>query len=347
MTNCTSCTLNNFLRDDNSCKNFCLMGWFPDLFARKCIACPKECFLCSSLTSCLACKTGFYMRDDSLCYSSCPERQFPNSDTVKCELCPYDCLTCDKVKKCLSCNLVNDHRIFNISRSRCFPADGYFDSGATVSNRCPSECATCTAANLCLTCSQGYYLRADMFCYSQCLPRFYPDLPTLTCEGCPYDCLTCLANGSCLTCDSSSDHRVIDNATSRCIALSGYYDGNATVSLNCPSVCSVCSSQYRCSACNPGSFLRTDYFCHSNCTDRLYPDPLTLICKACPYDCLTCDHLGVCFSCDSSSDHRILNGVTGRCEPEDGYYDNLTSVSLRCPAVCSICQSLSICSFCA
>lgn len=205
---------------------------------------------------------------------------------------------------------------------------------------------TCTGARVCQNCSLGYFLREDLFCYPTCPDRFYADDSSRTCKPCPYDCLNCIPDGKCLTCDQANDHRVRNDSTGRCIALSGFYDGNQTVCLLCPSVCTVCSSATVCSACAGGYYLRGDGYCHSNCTDRFYPEPSTLQCTACPYDCLTCDRFSVCLSCDAAVDRRVLNS-SGRCIPLDGYYDNLTSISVKCPPVCSTCSSATICSSCA
>jgi hypothetical protein len=166
------------------------------------------------------------------------------------------------------------------------------------------------------------------------------------CTNCPYDCLTCNSLGFCLTCDLGTDHRAFNNATYRCMPISGYYDIGVAASINCALECATCSAVRLCLTCNAGYFMREDKYCYSDCLSRFYPDNSSLVCRACPYDCLTCDFTGLCLSCDSTTDHRGLNYTTYRCLALAGYYDNNATVCPQCPSACSICSSASNCAAC-
>ena len=86
--------------------------------------------------------------------------------------------------------------------------------------------------------------------------------------------------------------------------------------------------------------------CYLSCLSRFYGDPLSLICKSCAYDCLTCNSLGHCLTCDVVNDHRVLNESTYRCIPIVGYFDNGTTVSIQCPLGCLSCQDSLKCNGC-
>ena len=96
----------------------------------------------------------------------------------------------------------------------------------------------------------------------------------------------------------------------------------------CLNECSVCTSGSDCSQC----FVR--YFIGSGPS-----------CQPCPFNCYTCDSNGSCLSCNSSTDHRFLNGT--RCEPEVGYFssNNLT-VAQQCDPGCTRCLTASVCTAC-
>jgi proprotein convertase subtilisin/kexin type 5 len=163
------------------------------------------------------------MRPERLCYLDCLSRYYPDSNTKSCILCPYDCLTCQSNGTCLSCDTANDHRSLNIANGRCIPLQGYFDTHISACGLCPAGCSACSNLTFCSNCQDNYFLRGDNICYQSCLNRFFPDPTLKTCRACPFDCQTCLPSGNCLTCDAYGDHRALDNGTSRCLPLSGFF----------------------------------------------------------------------------------------------------------------------------
>ena len=68
-----------------------------------------------------------------------------------------------------------------------------------------------------------YLLEATSTCYDVCPARHYADDLSLTCQTCLYDCYTCSDKTSCLSCNDTTDFRIMDNGTSRCDPLPGYY----------------------------------------------------------------------------------------------------------------------------
>lgn len=158
-----------------------------------------------------------------MCYPSCLDRFYGDLSTLTCKTCPYDCLTCNSSGHCLSCDGVADHRALDNQTLRCVAIVGYYDSGVTVAASCLQGCARCQNGQLCQSCQSGFYLQADSLCYTSCLPRFFPNATSLTCDSCPYDCYTCSQGGSCLSCNATTDFRQLNSTTSRCIPEVGYY----------------------------------------------------------------------------------------------------------------------------
>ena len=150
------------------------------------------------------------------------------------------------------------------------------------------NCHSCSSAQVCLSC-HGNLTLTNGSCL--CQPHFFYNSFIPACEPCPFDCLTCSSNATCLSCNTS-DFRVLSN--SRCVPEPGYYETNVSMAGQCLNECSVCTSGSDCSQC----FVR--YFIGSGPS-----------CQPCPYDCYTCDSNGSCISCNSSTDHRFLNGT--RC----------------------------------
>ena len=139
-----------------------------------------------------------------------------------------------------------------------------------------------------------------------CPFRFWLNTTSVQCEACPYDCYTCTSSGNCLSCNSTHDFRQLDQNTSRCVPIPGYFESNVTVSGQCSLGCMTCTSPTQCSVCLP----------------RYLFNASTLSCDSCPYDCYTCDVTGNCLSCNSSIDHRVLSvdNTSTRCVPAMGYF---------------------------
>ena len=71
-----------------------------------------------------------------------------------------------------------------------------------------------------------------------------------------------------------------------------------------------------------------------------------LECSPCPYDCASCFDLQRCSTCNSS-DYRVLNKTTWKCQPFPGYFDNNgADTCLQCMVGCLNCTSLTSCTKC-
>ena len=83
----------------------------------------------------------------------------------------------------------------------------------------------------------------------------------------------------------------------------------------------------------------SELLCYDVCNDRWYGDPVTMTCKPCLYDCLSCTNASACSACSNSSDFREL--ASSRCQPTPGYYDDGTNSSAAkpCTSPCATCQS--------
>ena len=137
-----------------------------------------------------------------------------------------------------------------------------------------------------MRCFPSNYKRADNLCYSDCLPRDFPNTNTLTCDACPYDCYTCNINKNyCLSCNGTHDFREMNQSTSRCQPLVGYFENMTTICPQCPSTCFSCTSQTVCTSCQIGHFMRADKMCYSGCLPRYFGNTQTLVCDICidPY----------------------------------------------------------------
>ncbi len=65
-------------------------------------------------------------------------------------------------------------------------------------------------------------------------------------------------------------------------------------------------------------------------------------CKACSYDCLTCDSLPACKTCNASI-FRIIDTKTQRCGPMVGYWENLADkIVYSCDSSCLTCEMNAI-----
>jgi len=242
-----------------------------------------------------------------------------------CKRCYYDCYTCVDYGKCLTCSSAVDFRVLDTSSNRCACQSGYYEVYAQICAQCPYSCATCTAPDICQTCKSGYNLSGTM-CLSVCNVRQF----SASCLSCLYDCYTCYDSYSCLTCNSLTDFRVYNFTSKRCVPIDGYFDNSTTVSVLCPTNCSLCQSLTVCLQCSNG-YLGPNQLC-GDCPLRYYANSQTKTCVKCPYDCYTCDGNNSCLSC-SSSDNRALSN--SRCVPVLGYYsDGVNSLCIQCPLTC-------------
>jgi len=278
---------------------------------------------------------------DNFCYSPCPARSYFISSVNICKPCFYDCQTCQDSNSCLSCNSTVDFRALDATSNRCRCLDGFYDNLTQSCLKCYYNCTACVAINMCSGCIPGFTL-SGVLCLSQCNPRFYMANQTSGCLTCPYDCYTCDNNSNCLTCNNTSDFRVLNAITSRCVPMSGYFDQKVAVAAKCPLNCSSCQSNSSCLACSTG-YLGPNQLC-GDCPSRYLSNNLTKTCVICPYDCFICDTNKNCLSCNSA-DQRVLSST--RCLPIQGYYDDgMNSLAPKCQSGCFSCVSAMNCTVC-
>jgi cysteine-rich repeat protein len=100
-----------------------------------------------------------------------------------------------------------------------------------------------------------------------------------------------------------------------------------------------------CDPTTPYYMLATD-ICYDICPARYYGDS-QFLCQPCPlssYDCYQCNSSGLCTTCSNSTDFRVMNSSTNRCNPMPGYYDEGTnnSTAKPCNSNCKTCITTSI-----
>jgi hypothetical protein len=102
-----------------------------------------------------------------------------------------------------------------------------------------------------------------------------------------------------------------------------------------------------CADTTPFLMLATN-LCYDICPMRYCSHTISFQCKVCPtYDCYYCGNNGKCSQCNATLDFRVMNNVTNRCIPLDGYYDNGVSQAVPCVAAnCLTCTSANVCVSC-
>jgi hypothetical protein len=130
-------------------------------------------------------------------------------------------------------------------------------------------------------------------CYDLCPVRYSTDTYYYECNACPtYDCYSCGTNGLCTQCSAAVDFRVMNAVTTRCDAMSGYYDNGVSQAVACnTSACLTCSSATFCLSCNMGTYLSG-----SN------------TCVACSQYCLNCTNALSCVQCNTGYSYSASNG---------------------------------------
>lgn len=203
---------------------------------------------------------------------------------------------------------------------------------------CPSNCLRCSSVTVC----------------TQCLSSF--ELVSGQCKACPVNCQSC-SNGVCVTCITGYYLDYQTNCqtcpiigTSVCTisslqsCLANYWlDNNAANCIACDPNCFQCSSTTKCSICNQGYFLLSNYTCSqcqsqcSSCTDA---NSCTLCANQTLYYNST---LGYCLSGSSSNCYISLNGTRcSQCMP--GYYLNSSFLCIEVSSsqLISGCQVYSV-----
>ncbi|KAL4468968.1 hypothetical protein ABPG73_019736 [Tetrahymena malaccensis] len=176
---------------------------------------------------------------------------------------------------------------------------------------------------------------------------------------CNPGCAQCSPSGppyQCLACDTANNFSL--NPSGQCVCAANYYlDTLKSQCINCPIQCNGCqisNGQLECLACS-GSIIPSNNrqnFSQSklcSCQDRYYDDG-TLTCKPCDITCLNCinNQRNTCKSCDSSSDHRILNVANQTCDCQVNYHENspITQQCFQCSANQYFDTSSSTCKIC-
>ena len=240
--------------------------------------------MCLNMQVCSACIHSYYLSLTSTCESLCQPRYHQDTQTYVCTQCPYDCYNCDELGRCTSCDSATDNRVFDNSTYRCVAMPGYYDNRSQICPQCPSSCSLCLNPNFCFQCNDGFYLY-NFACDILCPDRYFSMNGSNTCEDCPYDCLRCTNVGLCTSCSASSDFRYLDNSTSRCLPLEGYYDNNTTICEPCPTGCKSCQSLELCYECVNGYYLNANNLCFTTCPARFFKSSSTNRCLRCSYDC--------------------------------------------------------------
>ena len=186
---------------------------------------------------------------------------------------------------------------------------------------CSSNCLKCSSLTVC----------------TQCLGSF--ELLSGQCSPCPVNCQTC-SNGVCSTCISGYylDYQtncqtcpIIGTAvctiSSLQSCLSNYWlDNNAANCIACDPNCQQCSSTTKCSSCNQGYYLLSNYTC-----------------AQCQTQCLSCADSSSCLLCANST--LYFNATLGACTAGTTTNCVIHSTSIRC-SQCSLGYYLSNASVC-
>jgi hypothetical protein len=205
LISCSSCRAGFFLLANGSCNSSCPSRSYYNTSAGTCDPCPSNCTLCLAPVLCQACAHAYYLDPQGLCViaAECSVGRYPDRITLVCEACLFDCQSCTNNTSCAFCNASN-HRVLNLTSSRCDPVLGYFENGVALALQCPSLCTACLSLAQCTACQPQFYVGRNGSCLEDCAPQLVvPGQPRTVCQNCPYDCLTCNLYGDCLSCNTS------------------------------------------------------------------------------------------------------------------------------------------------
>lgn len=100
--------------------------------------------------------------------------------------------------------------------------------------------------------------------------------------------------------------------------------------------------------CDPNAtpyYMQSETICYDICPDHYYEDSTNWLCKPCiasAYACRKCLVNGTCTLCDNTTDFRVLNTSTGKCDPLPGYYNTGVAIAAQCNSNCLNCSVTSI-----
>ncbi|EAR84001.2 transmembrane protein, putative (macronuclear) [Tetrahymena thermophila SB210] len=238
----------------------------------------NSCQSCNSQT-CLACT------NTNLCFSKCH---------YSCASCygegNYQCLSCDSSLK----------RTLDGSVCKCI--DGFFEIGQPVCQKCHQTCLQCTDIfiNSCSFCDKNLYRQLDQASKKcVCIDRYYEVLNQFQCQPCHYSCQSCNGNldTNCLTCSLSSDYRVYDPISGKCLCQIGYFeDPNLKKCLPCQLKCHTCvDTPTNCTQCSKNRINIPSCLCPI--ANKVWLDGE--LCNLCDSTCQTCfgDSFNECSTC--------------------------------------------------
>lgn len=92
---CTLCSGDLFLDENDSCVAYCAAGTYPATSpTAECLACDYPCEECTSATVCTLCQDGAGYLLNGGCIDPCTDGYYEDEDTRQCELCNGECVTC-------------------------------------------------------------------------------------------------------------------------------------------------------------------------------------------------------------------------------------------------------------
>eukprot|EP00825_Cyclidium_porcatum_P037956 TRINITY_DN4304_c0_g1_i3.p1 TRINITY_DN4304_c0_g1~~TRINITY_DN4304_c0_g1_i3.p1 ORF type:complete len:613 (+),score=88.94 TRINITY_DN4304_c0_g1_i3:816-2654(+) len=265
-----------------------------------------------------------------------------------------------------TCDTCNEFQYYFLNEKKscflCTNTSGYYLSSSkrpfTCSQCSSSNCITCPN-NICSQCKSGYYLYADLACFSQCEGIYGQYSLTLDnilkCMNCSQsNCKTCSSN-ICSQCNSGYYLYADATCSSQCNTAAGYYiytNNGIDKCLACStSGCQICANN-TCSQCNSGYYLYEDSSCHNSCNfDSYYSVTIdgVFLCKNCTQtNCKTCPS-NICSACMANYYLLTNNACASTCDTTSSYYSITIDQIIYCKGCiatnCQACDS-NICSQC-
>jgi len=137
---------------------------------------------------------------------------------------------------------------------------------------------------------------------------------------------------------------MLDSSNLRCVPIQGYFDNSTQICVQCPSVCSSCTTAKICTFCVNNYFLRVDNYCYTDCLVGFYPQNTTWSCEKCPLGCTSCLSSILCLACNEGFYLRSSLCYTSCLVRTFG--DSLTRQCLSCSFDCYTCNELGSCLTC-